>query len=180
MKEAWRYTQSKAGGTGHLHSHHWGEQLLCVGNLSNLLFFSPPLQVNPLLSSELREIPSGRSTSSSCDGQGSPYLGEGFEPQRCDNCPRGCAHIGCPQLAERAEVTPVSQALPTPVAPPKKGTVHPSKAPGYLGSSLSSTINTESPNGVHLSLHQVPIVPSHSSLLFKASLWCFGVSREPG
>lgn len=39
MKEAWRYIQRKAGGTGHRHSHHWGEQLPCVGNLSKPLFF---------------------------------------------------------------------------------------------------------------------------------------------
>lgn len=139
--------------------------------------FSPTPGESP---DQLRAIPWGGSTFPSCDGQGPPYLGEGFEPQCCDNCSRGCAHISCPQLAEKAELTPVSQALPISVAPPKKGTAHPSRAPGYLGPSLSSTTNTDSPNGVYLCLHQVSIVPSHSSLLFKAPPWCFGMSQEPG
>lgn len=50
MKEAWRYIQSKAGGTGHLQGHHWGGKLPCMANPFSS--FSPPLQVNPLISSE--------------------------------------------------------------------------------------------------------------------------------
>lgn len=73
--------------------------------------------------------------SPSCDDKGSPYLGEGFEPQCCDNCPRGCAHIGCSQLAERAGSDTSKPGSPYPSCPSKERNSSPFKStriPGLL------------------------------------------------
>lgn len=61
MKEAWRYIWSKAEGTGHLHCHHWGKQLPCVGDLSKPLFFiSSPTPGESTAQLRAQEDPRGR------------------------------------------------------------------------------------------------------------------------
>lgn len=125
--------------------------------------FSPLPQVMGSRGTLHRERPGAPAT----DGHMPPYLGERFEPQCCDNCPCGCTHIGCPQLAARAEGDTDEPGSPHPTTTPEEGTACPSIVGGHLGSSPSSTTNPNSPTGVYLWLHQVSIIPSHKPPLFK-------------
>lgn len=177
MKEAWRDpAEDEEGLEGQTTSRAMAGERGCLvwmppGN--PFPPYSPLPQVNPCSAeSSGRHHRKGRSAPASyC--QGPPYLGERFESQRCDNCPRGRTNIGCPQLAVKAGGDTDKPECPHPTYTP-----HTQRKGQHALQQHQYITNTGRLSAVCLWLCQVPIIPSHNSPPFKKlfkKLCYFGV-----